>query len=275
MGSSEFSVIVLENLQKAGLVPDLIVSSPDKPRGRKMIVTPNEVKTWALKNNIPVVTPDKLKNLDFLEIIKNHDLQIVASYGKIIPSSVLSCAKYGCLNIHPSLLPKYRGPSPLQTTILNNDRNTGVSIMLLDAEVDHGPILAQENISIDNWPVSFIELEKITAEVGTKLLVKILPDWINNSLKAQEQDHNKATFTKKIEKTDGLVDLTNKPMDNFLKTKAYSEWPNTYFMVKHKDRDIRVIIKDAKLEAGQFVPTRVIPEGRKEMDYKSFLQGLK
>ncbi|MFZ2038845.1 MAG: methionyl-tRNA formyltransferase [Minisyncoccia bacterium] len=275
MGSSEFSVIVLDNLKKAGLIPDLIVSAPDKPRGRKMVITPNEVKTWAIKNNIPVVTPDKLKNPDFLEVIKNHDLHIVASYGKIIPAGVLSSAKYGSVNIHPSLLPKYRGPSPLQTAILNNDKNTGISIMLLDAEVDHGPILAQENISPENWPVSFNELEKITAEAGTKLLIKVLPDWINNSIKAREQDHSQATFTKKVEKTHGLISLTDKPMTNLLKTKAYSEWPNTYFIVKHKDRDIRVIVKDAKLEAGQFVPTRVIPEGKKEMDYKSFLQGLK
>jgi methionyl-tRNA formyltransferase len=275
MGSSEFSIGVLDELKANDLLPDLIVTSPDKPRGRKMIITPNEVKSWGLTNNIPVNTPAKLRDPEFLELIKQYDLQIVASFGRIIPDSVLNAAKFGALNIHPSLLPKYRGPSPLQTTILNNDRDLGVTIMLLDAEVDHGELLGQVKVATDKWPLSFTELYSLTAKEGSKLLISLLPKWINKEIKAIPQDHSQATFTKKVEKTDGEIKLTDDPYKNLLKIKAYSHWPQAYFIADKKGVPIRVKITDADWENNELVIKKVIPEGKNEMDYKAFLNGLK
>ena len=151
------------------------------------------------------------------------DLFIVASYGKIIPKSVLEIPKYGTLNVHPSLLPKFRGPSPIQSFVLSGEEKTGVTIMLMDEEVDHGPILAQQELEItnhksqitnksqiqnsENSKLNARQLEEKLAELGGQMLVDAIPKWINGEIKAKEQDHNEATFTKKITKEDGLVDL--------------------------------------------------------------------
>ena len=137
-GNSEFSLIVLKELKKNGIIPELIVATPDKPQGRKMILTPTPTKVWAEENSIEYVAPEKLKDESFLDKIKNYNLFIVASYGKIIPNVLIDIPKYKVLNIHPSLLPKYRGPSPLQEQILNDEKHVGVSIMLIDDQVDHG-----------------------------------------------------------------------------------------------------------------------------------------
>ena len=152
-GNSDFSLAVLEQLKKEGVTPDLIVTTPDRPQGRKMILTPTKTKVWAENNSIEYVMPEKLKDESFLKKISDYELFIVASYGKIIPKIVIDIPKYKVLNIHPSLLPKYRGPSPLQEQILNDERHIGVSIMLIDEQVDHGDILIQKEIEIKGWPV--------------------------------------------------------------------------------------------------------------------------
>jgi methionyl-tRNA formyltransferase len=212
----------------------------------------------------------------FLAKLKDYDLFLVASYGKIIPKIILDMPKYGVLNIHPSLLPKYRGPSPLQTQILNNENEIGVTLMLMDELVDHGPIIAQIKTGISNWPVNLLELKEITAKAGVKLLITNLDAWIEGKLKPTEQNHDQATFTKKIEKNDGLLDLEfGKPYENYLKTKAYYPWPGTFFFITKGDQKIRVIIKDSEYSDGKFIIKKVLPEGKKEMSYKDFLRGLK
>ena len=143
-GSSEFSVYVLEELKIHGLLPTLIITTPDKPKGRKLILTPNEVKVWAQNNNVEVIDPKSLKNNpDLILNLKSRilDLFLVASYGKIIPKDVFHIPERKTLNIHPSLLPKYRGASPIQSQILNDDGEVGVSLMIIDEEMDHGSII--------------------------------------------------------------------------------------------------------------------------------------
>ncbi|MFH0755586.1 MAG: methionyl-tRNA formyltransferase [bacterium] len=310
-GNSEFSLIVLQELKKNGIIPDLIITTPDKPQGRKMIFIPTPTKTWAEENSIEYIEPDKLKDEKFLEKIKNYNLFIVASYGKIIPKIIIDIPKYQVLNIHPSLLPKYRGPSPLQEQILNNEKKIGVSIILIDEQIDHGAIIAQKRVEIKNWPVGFFSLQEILAKEGSKLLVEILSDWIKEKLKIQIQNDNEATFTKKIEKEDGLIVFNNKKPQNkadlisvaqqswlrgtaqtnvekeieyknYLKILAFEEWPKTYFERQKKDsknnnigiqKKIRVIIKKAIWKNNMLEIQRVIPEGKKEMDYSSFLLG--
>ena len=274
-GSSSFSVIILDELKKAGFIPAIIITTADKPRGRKLIMTPTPVKIWAKENNIVVFDPQKL-NAEFTENLRsqNCELFIVASYGKIIPKAIVEMPKYKTLNVHPSLLPRYRGASPLQSVILDDEKNTGITIMITDEEMDHGPILAQKDIMINEWP-DYQTFEDNMAHEGGQLLADILPEWISGKITPIVQNHNDATFTKKVTKEDGLVNLDDSPRKNFLKIQAYSVWPQAYFFVKKNDRDIRVKITKASYDSAnnKLIIEKVIPEGSKEMSYVDFKRG--
>ena len=190
LGTSEFAVKILDILIKNGYVPNLVVATPDKPKGRKMIMTPSPVKVFAQKNNLKIIQPEKLSDLD-IECPSGLDLFIVASYGKIIPKSVLEIPKFGALNVHPSLLPKLRGPSPIQSFILSGEEKTGVTIMLMDEEVDHGQILSQKEFealnpkseirnksqiqNLENSKLNAKQLEEKLAEWGGQMLVDVIP----------------------------------------------------------------------------------------------------
>lgn len=273
-GNSEFSLIVLKELKKNGITPDLIITTPDKPQGRKMVLTPTPTKVWAEENGIECIELAKIINASFLNKIKNYNLFIVASYGKIIPKIVIDIPKYKVLNIHPSLLPKYRGPSPLQEQILNDEKEVGVSIMLVDEQVDHGAIIAQKRVEIANWPVGFLALQEILAKEGSKLLVEALPAWIKGKIISKIQNDNFATFTKKAEKIDGFLDLSKDTYKNCLKILAFEEWPKTYFEIDKNSQKTRVIIKKAIWKDSVLEIQKVIPEGKKEMSYTDFLRGL-
>jgi methionyl-tRNA formyltransferase len=274
-GTPDFSVVILDELNKAGIKPALIVTGQDKPQGRKLVVTPPPVKIWATENSVNFSQPEKLDN-DFIEWIKieGFDLFIVAAYGKIIPKDLLAIPKHGSLNVHPSLLPRFRGASPIESQILADEKKVGVSIMLLDEKMDHGPILASENYEPENWPPRASRLEIDLAHVGGKVLSRVLMGWVNGDIAPVEQDHQKATYTKKITKADGLLDLSEDPLLNLRKIRAYDGWPGTYFYTKRKGRDIRVLVKDAKIEDEKLVITKVLPEGGKEMSYEDLLKGL-
>jgi methionyl-tRNA formyltransferase len=274
-GTSEFSLEVLEDLKKLGIMPDLVVTTPDKPQGRKMVLTPTATKVWAENNSVEYVEPEKLKDEKFSEKIKGYDLYIVASYGKIIPKILIDMPKYKVLNVHPSLLPNYRGPSPLQEQILHDEKNVGVSIMLIDEAVDHGAIVAQEKVEIPGWPVGFNELSRLLAHKGAEMLAHLLPLWIKGKIQPKEQNHAEATFTKKVEKTDGFIDLAGDAYKNYLKILAYEDWPGTYFEAEHAGIKMKVVIKKAEWKDGQLKILRVVPEGKKEMDYDAFLRGLR
>jgi methionyl-tRNA formyltransferase len=270
-GSPLFAVQSLEKLKELGIVPDLVIAQPDKPAGRKLLLTPPETKVWAEENNVAVFQPKTLRSEETVQAIKDEgpwDLFIVAAYGKIITQEILNIPKHGSLNIHPSLLPKLRGASPLQSAILNEDE-TGVTITLVDAEMDHGPILAQEMTTIE-WPPKESELQKITAEQGARMLAEVIPKWVKGEITPRDQEHDKATFTKKITKEDGLLDLNGDPEKNYRKIQAFDIWPRTYFLAEKNGTKIRVIITDAELKDGKLTIKKVIPEGKKEMDYSVF-----
>lgn len=274
-GTSEFSVYILEALKEKGFVPSLIISTKDMPQGRKLEIKPTHTKVWALENNIPVLQPEKLNDEAFAKVSEMAwDVFIVASYGKIIPERFLNIPKAQTLNVHPSLLPELRGPSPIESAILRDIKNTGVTIMRLDKEMDHGPIVVQREYKVEEWPKRE-ELEKIFGAVGGDLLADILPQWVSGKIQETEQDHSKATYCKKIEKQEALLDLSADAYENFRKIRGYSGWPNAFFFVEHGDKKIRVVVKDAVFENRELIITRVIPEGKKEMDYKDFIRGLK
>jgi len=273
-GTDSFATHVLETLKEKGALPDLVVTTPDSPKGRKLILSPPEVKVWANKNNVPHIQPPKLKDPEVLKkLSQTGELFVVASYGKIIPKEVLDITPREIVNIHPSLLPELRGPSPIHTALLEKE-GTGVSIMLIDEDVDHGPILTQKNISFSDWPLPRPEAEKTLAKEGAELLFSSVPQWIQGDLNPQEQNHTQATHTKKIEKKDGHISLEDSAEKNYKKYCAFYGWPGVFFFIQKKDRDIRVQITEAHKDKDEFVITKVIPEGKKEMSYTSFLNGL-
>lgn len=270
-GTSKFSVLILEELKSRGFLPSLVVTVQDKPKGRKLILTPPEVKIWAEKENIPYIQPKKLDNETYLKLLNSKpELFVVASYGKIIPQNVLDIPKHKTLNVHPSLLPKLRGPSPIQNAILS-EQETGVTIMRLDAEMDHGPIVVQQKITIVDWPPYTEDLEEILAKTGGNLLAKILPDWIDGKIEEKEQNHKLASYCKKIEKIDGKLNFNDSPHINLRKIRAYHIWPGAYYLDENK----RIIVKKAHVENGELILDTIVPEGRKEMSYKDYLNGKK
>ncbi len=275
-GSSQFSTFVLEELEKRGLLPALLVTGPDAPKGRKLVLTPPVTKDWADKHSIPVFQPEKLTSEAAGKLKENggYDFFIVASYGIIIPQAILDLPKHGTLNVHPSLLPKYRGASPLQSAILDDAQETGVTIIVLDAEMDHGPIVAQKKVAVPGWPVQTEALEELLAREGGALLAESLAAFLSGELKPVPQNDTEASFTKKISKANGFLDLSADARKNFLKIKAYSGWPSAYFFAEKNGKQIRVIVKDAEFENGVLKMTRVLPEGKKEMSWSEYEQYL-
>jgi methionyl-tRNA formyltransferase len=276
-GTDKFATAILDELKKSNFLPTIIITTEDKPKGRNLLLTPPEVKVWAEKENIPYFQFKSLKNKEAEEQIKSwgeFDVFIVASYGKIIPENILNLPKFKTINVHPSLLPKWRGPSPIESSILN-DNETGVTIMRLDNEVDHGPILEQEKIEILNWPPYKNELLDLLAVKGAELLVKILPLLISSQIEEKEQNHSKATFCQKIKKSDGEINLADSAEKNLRKIRAFDGWPTAYFFMDTNGKRIRIIIKKASLDEGKLVIERIIPEGKKEMDYKDFIRNQK
>ena len=270
-GTDLFAVKVLSELKKLGLTPRMIITTPDTQAGRHLTLTPPPVKIWAQQNNIAFLQPAKLSDPDFIHQLKatSYELCLVASYGKILPADLLAQWPNKFLNIHPSLLPRYRGPSPLQTAIAGNDSETGVTIMEIDKETDHGPIVATRTVTINQkW---FEELRDETAQVGAKLLVKILPDWLAGKLTPQAQNHGQATYTKKINKSDGEINLADEPVKNFAKIRAYTPTPGAYFFTTKRGNQTRLIIKKAHLsESNELIIDRVVPAGRKEANYRTW-----
>jgi methionyl-tRNA formyltransferase len=282
-GTPDVASETLKILKENGYIPSLVVTSPDKPQGRKMILTPPPVKGWAEKNNIPYIQPGELTPSAFGtsplprgRMGRGHDLYIVVAYGKIMPEEILNMPKFGSINIHYSLLPKYRGASPVESAILNGETETGVTIQKMKFKLDSGPIIAQEKVEIlPDEKAS--ELRARLIKIGGELLVKTLstPSAFGHSPFAggEEQDESQATFCKKIKKEDGQIDLNDDGVKNYNKFRAYAAWPRTFFFKDGK----RIIITKARLENNpldlargkQFVIEKIIPEGGKEVDYKN------
>jgi methionyl-tRNA formyltransferase len=245
MGTPDFGAIVLEELIKNNLKPILVITEPDKPVGRKQILTPPPVKLIAQKYNIPITQPEKIKDWEIKNLIP--DIIIVAAYGQIIPKEILDLPKFGCLNVHPSLLPKYRGASPIQTAILNGDSETGVTIMLMDEKMDHGPILAKQEQIILNKKIDYKELHDNLAIIGSKLLVEVIPDWIDGRIKAIPQDETKAIYIKLIKKEDGKINWNNSAEEIERKIRAFSIWPGSFTFYNKNDKklSLKIIGADA------------------------------
>jgi len=232
MGTPKFAVPILEalikNSEACGIEIIGVVTEPDKPVGRKQTLTSSPVKIFAQEHNLPVFQPKKIKNWK-LEIGNlKPDLGIVAAYGQIIPKEILDVPRYGFLNVHGSLLPELRGPSPIQYAILEGKKETGITIMLIDEKMDEGPILTMSKVKCQMLNVTYEELYEKMARLGAELLIKTLPKYLSGGIKPFPQDHSKATYSKMIKKEDGHINW-NKPADYIERqTRAFNPWPGTY-----------------------------------------------
>jgi methionyl-tRNA formyltransferase len=227
IGTPEFGAIILEGLTKGGYKPVLVITETDKPVGRKQIITPPPVKTAALNYGIEVLQPEKISECEMKIKKMSPDLIIVAAYGQLIGKTILEIPKYGCLNVHPSLLPKYRGASPIQGAILSGELQTGVSIMLLDEKMDHGPVIAQEEVAISGNDDAKTLSDKLF-RAGSNLLVKTIPDWFSGKLKAILQEEEKATYTKILGRIDGKINWSMTAKEIERQVRAYIIWPNSF-----------------------------------------------
>lgn len=274
LGSDEFSIIVLEELIQAGYMPSLCITQPDKPKGRKLVLTPTLIKKFCIEKNIPCITPEKLYVEEIISIHTEYDFFVVASYGKIISQKILDIPKHGCLNVHPSLLPQYRGASPIETAIVNDTKDTGVTIMLMDALMDHGPIIKQAEYLFEVWPETKQEVHDTLAHRGGQMLAEVIQPFVQGDIVLTEQNHVDATFTKMIQKEDGRITFKNKDYSTYLKYIALTPWPGLFFFIKKQDKEIRVKVESAHFDATEgFVIDTLIPEGKSSMNWESFENG--
>ena len=225
LGTPEFAVPILEKLASSEHKPAAVFCAPDKPVGRRQVMTPPPVKTLAQKYNIPICQPENVSSFKFQVSSLNPDLIICAAYRIIFPKEILDMPKFGCLNIHPSLLPKYRGASPIQAAILNGDTKTGVTIFKMDEQIDHGPILIAEHLSLITKRYTSPELSDKLSILGAGLLIKILPDWVVGKITPIPQDNSQATYAPQIKKEDGQIDWQKSAQETERQIRAYSPWP--------------------------------------------------
>ncbi|MEY4440378.1 MAG: hypothetical protein RLY49_4 [Candidatus Parcubacteria bacterium] len=273
-GSDEFSIIVLKELIQAGYVPSLCITQPDKPKGRKLVLTPTPIKEFCIEKNIPCITPEKLDAQEIINNVNEFDFFVVASYGKIISQKVLDIPKFGCLNVHPSLLPKYRGASPIESAILNDTKDTGVTIMLMDAQMDHGPIIKQAEYVFEEWPKNKQQVHDTLAQLGGRMLAEVIQPFVQGDIVVTPQDHTQATFTRMIEKNDGKINLKDTDYTTYLKYIALTPWPGLFFFIQKDERDFRVKIESAHFDTEKgFVIDTVVPEGKASMSWDGFRNG--
>lgn len=276
-GTPDLAVTALLEMETFGIVPNLLVTTPDAPVGRKQTITPPPTKVWAEERSIEVFQPTTLKNREELTILtqQDWDIFVVFAYGKIMPEWLLRLPKYGTINAHPSLLPKFRGASPIRSTLLHDLSAAGVTIIQMDAEMDHGPILHQQSVDLPA-PVPGRKLDHTMSLICGDLLAHVIQELPKGTLVPIQQNHEMATFCTKITKE--MAELTLDPYNlpqgdlallTYRKICAFDGWPETFFIHEGK----RIKIKEAELTAEQsLIITRIVPEGKNETDFKTYFK---
>lgn len=292
MGTPDFAVPALEALAASKHKVSAVFTQPDKPRGRKMILTPPDVKVCAEKLGIPVFQPKTMKSEDSLNAVKSlaPDAIVVAAYGQILPKTVLDVPKYGCINIHGSLLPKYRGASPIQQAVLNGDKVTGLTTMLMDVGLDTGDILLQTKTEIGENETSG-ELFDRLAQMGGELILKTLSALEQGEVIPQKQDESLATHTSKIDKTLCPIDFSKSAYEVHNQIRGLYPWPVA--TAKLCGRTVKIHssrVADKSGEIGTIISVNPLiiackekaveilelqPEGKKRMSASAFAAGHK
>lgn len=291
-GTPEFSVPFLQALDDdEELLVSAVICQPDKPVGRKKILTTPPTKQYALEHGIDVFQPASLKTVKAHDYtaLQDTDIFVVVAYGKIIPQNILDIPKRGTINVHPSLLPKYRGPSPMQAAIANQDKQTGVSIMLLDDQMDHGPILAQKTIKL-RASETYTDLQATVHAIAPSLLVETIKRYAAEEIKPQEQNHDAATFCKLLNREDGKIDWNEPARAIDAKRRAYTPWPGIWTILDGKRVKFPMSwVEPGKQEPGSihirgneilvgtgdglFATANIHLEGSPVMDIPTFLTG--
>ncbi len=290
MGTPDFSLEPLKVLkEKTNLV--LVVTKKDAIVGRKKVLTPSPVKEYALKNNIPVLTPEKLK-LEYEDILNyKPDLIVTCAYGKILPKVILDYPKLGCINIHASILPKYRGSAPIQWALLNGEEETGITLMYMDEGMDTGDIIDVCKCEISSTD-DILTLHNKLSKMGALILAKDLDNIISGKVKRRKQNDEEATYAPSIEREMEDLDFNLSVKDVYNKIRAFSPWPLSKTIIY--DEEVKIVkahYELGKSEINKIYFTKnslgigcldgiiyfdvVKPIGKKEMNIKSYLNGKK
>lgn len=296
MGTPIFAVTILKALHEATFNIVGVFTRPDKKVGRNQELQKSDVKVIAENYNLPVIELEKINNeaIDKIMSLK-PDVIVVAAYGSILPKSILNIPKFGSINVHASLLPKYRGPSPIQNAILRGEKETGVTIMLMDEGIDTGDILAQEKIEIGQNE-TLDGLYARLADSGARLLVDTIPRWISGEIKPAVQDNAHASICELIEKSDGRVSWSESAENIYNCWRAFTPWPGIFTFWEKNGTISRIKLNKISVRSGEkthhlgevfaegeniFVQTgegclvleEIQPEGKNNMDIGSFING--
>lgn len=296
MGTPEFAVPALEHLVFEGYEVTAVYTQPDKAAGRGQHFVVSPIKQAALNLNLTVVQPTSFKEAGAVAQLASFQPEVIvlAAYGQLLPQSVLDIPARGCINIHPSLLPRYRGASPVAAAILGGDEFTGVSIMLMDRGLDTGPVLAQAQIPVLP-PDTTGSLTAKLSRIGAQLVLDVLPRWLKGELKPQPQDESRATSSGMLSKEDGEIDWHLLAVDIWRRVRAFQPWPGCYTLWQGRQLKILDTVplsKEEALEVGRVITLnqgevafgvntgdgilgvlRVQMEGKRAMSSAEFLRG--
>ena len=297
MGTPDIAAICLSKLFEAGREVVGVVTGEDKARGRGNVLTPTPVKSLALQNNVPVYTPKTLRDEAFMDILRelSPDIIVVVAYGKILPKEVLFYPKHGSINVHVSLLPKYRGAAPMQRAIMDGEKETGVTIMYMDEGLDTGDIVLTERFPIDKKD-NFETIHDKSAEIGGPLLLRTIEEIEKGNVKRVKQDESLATYAKKVEKEDCLVDFSLDAKTVSARVRGVTPIPGAFTHLNGKMLKIaRVKAVSGKGNPGEVIEAsgigdgfitvackegaikilQVTPEGKGKMSAGDFVRGRK
>lgn len=295
MGTPDFAVPTLEALYKSKHNIVGVFSQPDKPVGRKQVMTPPPVKSFAVENNLNVYQPNTLKTEDAFDLIKGlkPDIMVVVAYGKILPKKILDLPKYGCVNVHASLLPKYRGAAPIQWAVINGDKQTGVTIMKMAEGVDTGDMILVEKTEIDENETSAELFDRLSL-LGADTLMKALDFIENGTAEYMVQDNALSTHAEKITKELSPIDWNQSALEIHNLVRGLQTWPCAQTTIDGKEFKIHKTVLSEKCgnKSGEIVDNKGVltvccgdgrcvdilelqAQGKKKMDIKSFLAGNK
>lgn len=296
MGTPDFAVGPLEALIKNGYEVTCVVTQPDKAKGRSGQLTPSPVKECAMRYHIPVFQPEKIKTEEAVYKLRQYeaDLFVVAAFGQILSKEILDMPKFGCINIHASLLPKYRGAAPIQWSIIDGEKETGVTIMQMDVGLDTGDILTQKIVPITDEDTGESLFDKLQI-AGSELLIETLPQIEAKTVTRIKQDENKSTYAKMLTKELGNIDFSKSADEIEHLVRGLNSWPSAYTYYGKKTMKIwkaKVVSESATATAGQIVRVNkdsidvacgenllriyeLQMEGKKRMPVKDFMLGHK
>ena len=295
MGTPDFATGTLEEIVKAGHEVAGVVTQPDKPKGRGKTMMPTPVKETALKYNLPVYQPKKVREPEFVELLRSlkPDVMVVAAFGQIITKEILEMPKYGCINVHASLLPAYRGAAPIQWAVINGDKESGVTIMQMDEGIDTGDMIEKAVVPIAEDETGGSLFDKLS-HTGAKLCVKVLRDLEEGTAVREKQPEESTTpYAKMIDKKMGEVDWKKSAKEIEQLIRGLNPWPSAYTKVHGKTLKLwkaKVLLETSQMNPGQIVKVtkdslavqtgqgmleiqELQLEGKKRMDTSSFLRG--